>query len=78
MYELPYKNQSIFENSKPRISNRTRHQMSSIKESVLRNFTKFTKKRLCYSLFAGLRTPLDECISSKCLLKPKECPKTYI
>ena len=51
MYELSCKNQSFFENSKPHISNRSRHQKCSIKKSVLRKrvffFTKLTEKRLC-------------------------------
>ena len=40
-------------------SNRSSHQSCSVKKSVLRNFTKFTGKHLCQSLFfnkfAGLR-----------------------
>ena len=61
--------------SKPHKSNRSRHQRCSRKQSVLRNFTKLTEKRLCQNFFlnkvAGLRTPLDNYFWSKCLLKPK-------
>ena len=72
------------ENNKDSISNgkdykgleynwyRTSHRRCSIKKGVLKNFTKFTGKHLCQSLFfnkvaglrqavAGLRTPPGDC-----------------
>ena len=33
------------------INNRSSHQRCSVRKSVLRNFTKFTGKHLCQSLF---------------------------
>ena len=44
---------------------KSRHPRYSMKKDVLKNFSKFTGKRLCQSLFfnkvAGLRTPPGDC-----------------
>ena len=58
------------------LKNRSSHQRCSMKKGVLRNFTKFTGKQLCQSLFfnkvAGLRLQVALSSVIKCVVLKNE------